>query len=355
MTNDSLQTISQNFLKELKDANKGDKTSLAFLRNFVPTPFVKDNEIFQALVIGGSICQNARMKRNGKSFTILSQSEKEQPVFHTMNDFLSFFAMELDDTTTDVALNFAFPLKPLSRDGKLDGIFLHGTKEHAFEGLQGQKVGEVIERYIQKTQQRTITVCLANDTICLLLSGLTHHPFEKLACAIVGTGYNAAFFLTAHEAVNLEAGGFNKLPQDAIDAKLDTASKKPGMQTFEKQVSGAYLYVYFNLLLKGRNIPHKEISSTRELDELARGSSNIASLAQEVLQKSAALVACQIAAIAAYRKSDLICVVEGSLFWKGYQYKEAVGQALVLLSPKHTITFIQVENSSIMGAAKLIA
>lgn len=352
---EELQTISQNFLKELQDADAGKKTSLAFLRNFVPTPFVMDDEVFQVLVVGGSICRNAIMKRKGKIFNIISHSEKEQPIFHTKEDFLAFLALEIDKDVTHIALNFAFPLQPTVRDEKLDGILLYGTKEHTFEGLAGNHVGKMVEDYVKEKEHRVINICVANDTICLLLSGLINSSYDELACAIVGTGYNAAFFLSEHEAINLEGGGFDKLPKDTIEEKIDAVSLQPGMQLFEKQTSGAYLYQYFNLLLEQKGIPYPDIPSTKSLDALAREDNEIGDLAKEVLQKSANLVAAQLAGIAAYKKSGLTCVVEGSLFWKGWGYKEAVQEAVGKLAPTHKIRFVHIENSSVLGAAKLIA
>ncbi len=355
MTIQQLQTITQNFLQELNDAQSGKKTSLAFLRNYIPTPFVKNGETFQVLVVGGSICRNVLMKKEEGKLTILSHTEKDQPVFHTVADFLGFIEREIDKTTTYVALNFAFPLQPTVRDGKLDGILLYGTKEHTFDGLQGKKVGETVEQHMQKTTGKTIHICVANDTICLLLSGRVDHTWDELGCAIVGTGYNAAFFLTEHEAVNLEGGGFDKLPKDVIEEEIDRTSLQPGMQVFEKQVSGAYLYKYFNLLLKEKGVSYPEITTTKALDDLAREDNEISVYAKEVLEKSAQLAACQIAGIAAYQKSNLFFVIEGSLFWKGYLYKETVEETLKKISPDYQITFIQVENSSVIGAAKLIA
>lgn len=350
-----LQFIQDNFVKELQSANTGEKTSLAYLRNFIPTPFVKDDEVFQVIVVGGSICRNVLMKRNDGKYTILSHNEKEQPIFHTEKDFLTFLSLEIDSSVTHMALNFAFPIKPVVRDEKLDGILLYGTKEHTFAGLQGEQVGEHIETYMRNVKGQNLHVCVGNDTICLLLSGSVDHSWDKLACAIVGTGYNAAFFLSEHEAVNLESGGFNKLPQDDIDRKIDQYSMQPGMQLFEKQTSGGYLYHSFNMLVKSHGLSYPEIISTKSLDELARGSSEIGIYAKQVLEKSAQLAACQIAGIANFRQTDIVCVVEGSLFWRGYEYKETVEKTVKELCPDHTVTFIQVENSSVMGGAKLIA
>ena len=48
-------------------------------------------------------------------------------------------------------------------------------------------------------------------------------------------------------------------------------------------------------------------------------------------------------------------VMEGSLFWKGYKYKETVEQTVKQLLPEYCIKFIRLENSDILGGAKLLS
>lgn len=356
MTLKQLTTIKNAFVQELTDTQNGQKSSLSFLINYVPTPFVKDHEVFQVLVIGGTICRNVLMKRHGKQFTILSHTEKEQPIFHTKEALLTFLRLEIDKDVRHIGLNFAFPLEPIVRDGKLDGMFLYGTKDHTFKGLVGKKVGEELEQHMLQNEKRSIQVCVANDTICLLLSGYREYPTQSLIGAIVGTGVNIAFFTSEHEAVTLESGGFQAIPQNAIDKQLDKASSAPKTRAFEKQVSGAHLHQYFNLLLKKKGISYPEIPSTQSLTDLAKENNNIVGkYAREVLARSAQLAACQLAGMLEYRQTHLTGIMEGSLFWKGYEYKETIEKTVKLLSPKYKMTFVQIENSSVLGAAKLIA
>jgi hypothetical protein len=43
------------------------------------------------------------------------------------------------------------------------------------------------------------------------------------------------------QIVNIESGGFGKAPRGSIDEDFDTASVSPGVNVFEKMISGAYL------------------------------------------------------------------------------------------------------------------
>ena len=48
-------------------------------------------------------------------------------------------------------------------------------------------------------------------------------------------------------------------------------------------------------------------------------------------------------------------VIEGSLFWNGWQYRENVTETLVRLEldPAH-VNMVRVDNSSVLGGARLI-
>ncbi|MEK7129649.1 MAG: hypothetical protein AAB803_01400, partial [Patescibacteria group bacterium] len=192
----SLITITNDFRRELDQANAGKKTSLPFIRHRLSLkPKVKKNEGFQVLRIGGSIYQNALVKRIDGRVAIIKSIQKPLPVFTTEAVFLTFIERQLDNNCTHLALNLAYPMEPVARDGYLDGTLLFGTKEHAFAGLVGKLVGKTIEEYVRAKQNRNIRVALANDTICLLLSGLTQFSQNQLAAGIIGTGMNFAIFL----------------------------------------------------------------------------------------------------------------------------------------------------------------
>ncbi len=351
-----LRTITNKFVKELQDAQSGKKTSLPFIvHQLASHPIVAPGETFQVLKIGGSILQKSLLTRPNGEILIKTFEENHLPVMTTKDVFLSVIDKNISTRASVVAINFAYPLKPVFEDGRLDGILINGTKEHAFNGLMGTRVGKTIELYIQSKYGRTIRVSTANDTICLTLAGLTRHTAENLSGGIVGTGMNFAVFLDDTHLVNLEAAGFNKFPQTEEGKQIDMQSIEKGKSLFEKEVSGGYLYHHFNILLTKNQIKHPAIDSTHAMDKLARGNIQGATqLARDLFDHSAALIACQIAGITNFKKRDMIFVMEGSLFWVGWHYKSMVEKYVKQLAPKYTVTFEEIKDCGIYGAAKLV-
>lgn len=348
-----LQSIKNNFLNELKKAEQGEASSLSWFVNQIPEqPVVPDDEEFQVLVIGGSNCRCARVKRNGRRIVMIENEHMEQPVFDTKERFVEFILKQLHENTSVLALNFAFPLQPVF-DGYLDGVLERPAKEHKFEGLVGERVGKTIEEYVQVQTGRSIKVSVANDTVCLLLAGSVDYTNEELACGIVGTGMNAAFFIDPTHLVNLESGSFNKFDHSISLKKIDSESTAPGQAMLEKTVTGGYLYKYFNLTAPELGV--SEIKSTEELNQIAEtGEGKAQELAQSVISRSAEYVGCQFAAVAEFRKRNLVSVMEGSLFWKGMHYRETVEKVVGQLT-QYQVKFVEIPDSTIIGAAKLVA
>lgn len=358
----SLQTIRQNFTAELEKSQAGEKTSLPFIINQLPAqPLVKDGESFYVLVIGGSIYQYARCKKKQGQIIIEEKEAGVNPPFISAANFFHFIEEMIPNDVHYVALNFAYPLEPVfSKDIKLDGRLIRGTKEYTFDGLIGKVIGEEIERYLLETRQQNVIVSVANDTICELLSGLSNvNKPDYLACGIVGTGVNFAYFIDPTHAVNLEAANFDKFPQSKYGNLIDKTSQHPGTALLEKETSGGYLYQHFNIFAKEKGI-NIELSSSKDLDEYAKkcdihGDMEACRFAFELLDHSAALIAAEIAGIVAHKKSDMNFIMAGSLFWKGFSYKETVSRYVKELVPDYTVTFIAVESCEIYGAARLIA
>jgi hexokinase len=352
-----LKEIRDNFLNELNEAKAGKKTSLPFIINEIATAsLVKDNEIFQVLVIGGSVCKSATVRKKGSDVEILAHGEKDQPAFHTKEDLLSFIDKELDKEVRVVAVNFAYPMTPIFENGRLDGIVISGVKENSFGNLVGQKLGLEIEEYIKRKYHRDIVVSTANDTICLLLSGLTTHPWNEIAAGIVGTGLNFAIFLDEKTAVNLEAANFDKFPLSSQGKEIDSESAIPGGALFEKETSGAYVYRHFNILIKERGISHPPVSSTWELKKLAlKNEGEVSEIALSLVKRSAALVAAMISGMTLFYDKDMTFVMEGSFFWGEDIYKNYVTEYVKELVTDHTISFTKVDDSPIVGGAKLVS
>ena len=353
MDSHTLAQISKSFARELQNGKMGQKTSLPFIRHtLAQISIVENDEVFQVMVIGGSYYQKALMQKTDGLIKMLSHSEGTQPPFLKEHSLMEFLEKHIDPQVKTVAINFAYPLKPINRKGRLDGVLANGSKENTFEGLVGHALGERVEKYFQENLNRILNVSCANDTICLLLSGLMHHTWDHLCAGVVGTGLNFALFLDEHTVVNLES---NKFEQSEAGKIIDDASVAPGSAFMEKEVSGAYLYHHFNIEAKKRSIALEKISSTKTIDEYAKNEDQkIATLAQDILHHSASLVAVQVAGILEFCQRDLTFIMQGSLFWKGYKYKETVEKTVRDLSPNFQASFIQIEHSDLYGAAKLV-
>lgn len=352
-----VRSLQQNFLKELKDAEAGKKTSLPFIVHQIPeTSLVKDEEIFQAIVVGGSVCRKALLKKSEGKIRIIKQERINPALLKKNQDLVDFVEKELYKDVKVVAINLAYPLTPIFENNRLDGVLISGSKEFTFDNQVGKKVGKEIEKYVYKKQKRKIIVSVANDTICLLLSGLIKYSWEELVGGIVGTGINFAFFLDKNKLVNLESANFDKFPQSEELKELDKTSARPGKSLLEKEVSGAYIYKIFNLALKNRKINHPEIPDTKELDDLiVSDDPSVSALAKEVMERSSELTASEIGGIALFKKRNLVFIMEGSLFWIGLNYKEHIKKVLLETVPNLKIKFAKIENSTVLGAGKLIA
>jgi hexokinase len=351
-----LKKVFDNFLQELINAEKGNTTSFAYIKHpLLPQPLIQSTEPFQVLVVGGTIFHIALVKKEGAKTRILKLHSENQPSFKTSNDFLDYLDNHMYPDVSGVAVNFAYPLYPVFRKNKYDGTLISESKEFQFQGLIGQMVGETIEEFILKKRHQVVNVSLANDAFCLLLSGIDAYPKEALMGAIIGTGTNASFFHN-DVAINLESGSFNKFTASSECIKIDNDSFRPGTALFEKEIAGEYLYQHFNILINKGVISHPLISSTKELSGIAlkNEGSEASLLARRILEKSAGYFAMQIAGIAAFKNHDMTCIVEGSMYWDDLLYRKFVDQYLEKLSLGLKIQIVRVENSSIMGAAKLI-
>lgn len=352
----NLASISNNFLTEIEKSRKGIKTSLWFIiHQLSPTPLVKEGENFEVLVIGGSVLKKALIKKTKNGIKILKIENEKNIYFDNENDFLDIVLKELYPEIKVLALNFAYPLKPMFENGKLDGVLLGIGKEGRFHGLISKKVGLEIETYLWEKERKKISVAVANDTICLLLSGLMKYSFENLAAGIIGTGLNFALFLGKNKLINLESANFDKFPQSQEGKIIDKESAKPSRALFEKETAGSYLYKHFNLIIKAKDLKCSPVSSTKDLNEISlKHILHISSIARNLIKRSAQLVACQIAGITGFKKQDMVFNMEGSLFWKGNNYKETVEKTVKQLVPEYKVKFVEIENSAIFGAAKLV-
>lgn len=351
-----LKEITANFTSELELSSKGQKTSLAFIKNTIPSfPLVQKGEVFQVMVIGGTKFAKALIKKTDDHVEIVSITRSNLPIFSTRELFFSFLESQLDPNISVLSINFGYAIMPLFNNGKLEAIFLVSSKEHAFGDLVGTNICSEFEDYILEKTYRKIHVSMANDTICLLLSGLTEGKSTNLAAGIVGSGVNFAFFLDHTTLINAEAAGFDKFPQTPIGQKADSNSLHKGIHLFEKEISGGFLYQHFNYLFRKRGLAFSPLTDSFQLTTLAKERTDeIGDLAREVLDRSAQLVGSVISGITNFKQADMTFIMQGSVYWDGYNYKETVEKTVKQLTPYH-VKYEKIEHADILGAAKLVA
>jgi hypothetical protein len=331
----------------------GEDSSIPFICHHIPEVVTEKNKEGQVIVVGGTNGISARVNKGEKMTKIVSKKTFDLPSFKKAKDFFEFIVSHIAEDTDNLALNFAHAIVPKLRDGRMDGVFLMGSKEHSFTGLKNKLVGKELEKYYYSKHGKQINVYVANDTICLLLSGLDVVTWDELACGIIGTGLNIAVFLDEKMMVNLESGEFSNFTQTKEGKVVDKNSGNIGGSLFEKEVSGAWLYKHYNIWAKRNKYPL--IDSTEELNNLARfDKSEKGQGAKFLLEKSAAFFAVQVIGLLEFLERDLTFIMEGSLFWKGYNYKEDVERYVMSLTPRHRALFKQVKESGIIGAAQLI-
>lgn len=351
----TLFEITENFYREIKLSSEGKKTSLPFIINPLKSKARPLNKArVQAMAIGGSVFKSAEATFNDSQILLSNFKTLQQPKFSTRDIFTEFIYQNLDENIEVLTVNFAYPVEPILRDGKSEGLLKTGTKEQDFDGLIDKPVGEIIENYIKQKSGRVVDVYIANDAVCLLLSGMDKAARNCLAGGIVGTGLNFSFFLNDSEIVNLESGNFDKFPRSKQAMLLDSTSSAPGAGLLEKEVSGRYLFELYNLTAEDAEPKIDRIKSTEEMSTIAKDEQHPGSeIARLIFEKSAMLTAAQIAGICRYKNTGMSFVMEGSLFWKGYKYKEQVTDFCTQLNPGFSIDFIGVEDSSLRGAAML--
>lgn len=278
---------------------------------------------------------------------IHEKRQGQQPLFRKQDVFFSFIAKQIKKEIPYLAINFAYPLTPVLTNNFSDGVLLSGTKENQFQGLVGKIIGKELSRFLQKEIQTDFIVSVANDTICLLLSSANIYPRKSTACCIVGTGVNNAFFKDDTTVVNLESANFSHFPQSEAGKYIDQMSQKRGSALFEKEISGAYLYQHYNFFN-----PTSPLHTTEQLSLLAKSTTPNGELARSCLHTSAQLAATSIAGILNYKKQNLTFLMDGSLFWRGYEYKETVMRTVSSLTA-YKATFVNNKDSAILGAGYL--
>jgi len=358
------QEIKSAFYDELVNASHGQKTNLLYAKNPISEQSLAESGTpFQVIVVGGTNFISATVVRKNGRLEILKTTKDVTPILDSKETLVNLIIKHLEPETRVLALNFAFPMNVVTRGNILDGELINGTKEHGLSDLVGKTIGLEIEKEIFLKLNQTVSVAVCNDTVSLGLAGLDNleshgHKNEVVAVGIVGTGYNFGFFDSSKSFINLESGNLSNFKASSTLSEVDKNSSNPTRNLFEKEVAGAYLWQHFNLL-SAQNGLNKTVSDSVKLSDLALSDkSQPGNIARELFVKAAGMVAAQIAALADFMiESDpnqkLNLFIEGSVFWKGFEFEKNVKLALKELTDKE-IEIREIQDSAILGTARLV-
>lgn len=150
--------------------------------------------------------------------------------------------------------SYAVEMLP-NKDGKL----LKLSKEIRVRDMEGVVIGQSLQRALKDTgYPPDKEVVLLNDTTAALLGGMA--LYNERSCDsyigfVLGTGTNTCYIeensnikkipaLAANgglSIINIESGGYNKMPSSDIDTGFDAGTENPGEYKFEKMTSGRYI------------------------------------------------------------------------------------------------------------------
>ncbi len=291
----------------------------------------------------------------------------------------------IDPSGLRVGFTFAFPTRMESADR---GVLLKWTKEWDLPDLVGRDPVPELARACREAGLQGVKVnVLLNDTVGTLILGYFRDR-RTLAGGILGTGTNLAAWLGS-TAINFECGNFDFGPlRDRIltpvDRDLDSRSRNPGQQRFEKMVAGRYLGGLLRRLLAGIHpqgrFGERGAAGAEDLSHLAADSGSLygtrrflersgvgdsglrqrrqaVALARMILRRSAQLSALAMIAAAEWVDPGLedshVMTVDGSLFEHAPGYPEAMRRMFgnVLGSRAERIECRLVKDGSGIGAA----
>jgi len=261
------------FLEEMERGLAGQESSLAMLPTYIETEQdIPPNKPVIVMDAGGTNFRVATVyfdthkrpvicKENG---TPLGEKDKLRPYEmpgvgqevskEKFFNIIAGYIKQVIGRSDRIGFCFSYPIEMFpNKDGRVS----HFSKEIRAKQVIGEMIAENLNLAIQKLGQPSKHVVLLNDTVTALLAGRSSFPdrtFDSYIGFILGTGTNCCYVeqnrnitkakdlpADKNQIVNVESGGFALAPRGNVDRQFDESSLSPGMYTFEKMISGAYL------------------------------------------------------------------------------------------------------------------
>jgi hexokinase len=212
-----------------------------------------------------------RAKTAKELFAFLAKQIKAFLIEHHNDHYESHLERRLtgggsqyEEEIFNMGFTFSFPVQQV---GINKGYLIRWTKGFDIQDAVGKDICALLQTEIDNLHLPVRVAALVNDTVGTLMARSYTSPGQTgtLLGAIFGTGTNGAYVeklsrvtkltgqssegaydkSTGEMIINTEWGSFDNnlrtLPNSPYDAALDAETPNPGIQMFEKRISGMYL------------------------------------------------------------------------------------------------------------------
>jgi hexokinase len=215
-------------------------------------------------------------KRSEDLFAFLAQQIKEFLEEHHEDHYFAHVKRRQDGESSAEIFQLGFTFSfPVNQVGINKGVLMRWTKGFDIHDTVGRDVCALLQEAVDRLGLPVKVAALVNDTVGTLMARSYTSPGKTgtLLGAIFGTGTNGAYVekldkikklstnkdvgqydkSTGEMIVNTEWGSFDNplhvLPVNDYDIELDKKSNNPGIQMFEKRISGMFLGELFRLAI----------------------------------------------------------------------------------------------------------
>lgn len=288
------------FIQQMDEGLGKNGATMSQIPTYVTAvPNGTEKGIYMAVDLGGTNFRVCSIQLHGNSTFSLTQSKvaipKDLMVAKTSHELFSFLAKQIqlflkthhddhynshterrasmvgfggfkDEEIFSLGFTFSFPVQ---QSGINKGTLIRWTKGFDIQDAIGKDVCALLQKEIDALGLPVRVAALVNDTVGTLMARSYTSPGKTrtLLGAIFGTGTNGAYVEKLHKITKLkqmskkDAGGIDEstgemiintewgsfdnhlsvLPSTPYDRDLDRESVNPGIQMFEKLVSGMFL------------------------------------------------------------------------------------------------------------------
>nr|OQO25559.1 hypothetical protein B0A51_07523 [Rachicladosporium sp. CCFEE 5018] len=281
------------FIREMDEGLSKNGATMSQIPTYVTAvPNGTEKGLYMAVDLGGTNFRVCSIQLHGNSTFSLTQSKvaipKELMVAKTSRELFAFLAKQIqkflqqhhgehynahverrasvfgpphDEQIFSLGFTFSFPVQ---QSGINKGTLIRWTKGFDIHDTIGKDVCALLQTEIDRLGLPVRVAALVNDTVGTLMARSYTSPGKTgtLLGAIFGTGTNGAYVekldkvtklgkgadvdnSTGEMIINSEWGSFDNhlsvLPDTPYDHSLDAESNNPGIQMFEKRISGMFL------------------------------------------------------------------------------------------------------------------